>query len=114
MTTRILTGALVLLTLTGRPQTATVTGSERSDIRLVARMHLARSAATATATAGDRVLIAGGMAEGATAVRGYEVFDAVNNRVEAVGQMRQSRAGHSATLLPDGRVLIIGGYHGEY
>lgn len=107
MTTRILTGALVLLALTDRPQAA-------PDIRLVARMHLARSAATATATAGDRVLIAGGMAGGGTAVRGYEVFDAVNNRVAAAGQMGQSRAGHSATLLPDGRVLIIGGYNGEY
>lgn len=87
-------------------------GADR--IELVGRMRLARSAQTATALAGDRVLIAGGMAGGANAVRGFEIFDAATNRVVAAGELTDPRATHTATLLADGRVLLAGGYTGEY
>ncbi|MBA2305889.1 MAG: hypothetical protein H0W08_25105 [Acidobacteria bacterium] len=117
--THIATRSIVLLTLT--PFALAVVqrveppaGGTQNHIRLVARLHLARAAATATTTAGDRVLIAGGMTGGGAGTRSYEVFDARNDHVAAVGEMGQARAGHSATLLPDRRVLILGGYNGEY
>lgn len=67
-------------------------------MQLVGRMSVARAAATATAIAGDRVLITGGMAEGGGALREFEVFDASTNRIATAGEMDESRAGHcSAT-----------------
>lgn len=87
-------------------------GADR--IELVGRMRLARAAQTATTLAGDRVLIAGGMAGGANAVRGFEIFDASTNRVAAAGEMTEPRATHTATRLADGRVLLAGGYNGAY
>ncbi|MDQ3518414.1 MAG: kelch repeat-containing protein, partial [Gemmatimonadota bacterium] len=113
MTIRITTGALVLLTF-GGPDAGTPAHGERDTIRLVARLRVARAAATATTIAGDRVLIAGGMAEGGAAVRSYEVFGARSNTVVTVGDMGEQRVGHTATFLPDGRVLVIGGYNGAY
>lgn len=50
-------------------------------MQLVGRMRVARAAATATAMAGDHVLITGGMAEGGGALREFEVFDASTNRI---------------------------------
>ncbi|HTE47359.1 MAG TPA: kelch repeat-containing protein [Gemmatimonadaceae bacterium] len=41
-----------------------------------------------------------------------EVFDASMNRVVTTGEMDESRIGHSATRLSDGRVLVLGGYNG--
>lgn len=60
------------------------------------------------------MLITGGMRNGGTAVRSYELFDASTHRSVAVGEMAEARAGHGATLLPDGRVLVTGGYNGSY
>lgn len=83
-------------------------------IQLVGRMRMARAVATATPITDDRVLIAGGMGEGGAAIREFEIFDALTNRVVASGEMNESRASHSATKLTDGRVLILGGYNGAY
>ena len=68
-----------------RPETLT-RGAEAS-IRRVGALRSARSAQTATAIAGDRVLITGGMQEGGAALRSYELFDARTNRIVAVGEM---------------------------
>jgi hypothetical protein len=54
------------------------------------------------------------MREGGDALSEYEVFDATTNRVVASGELDESRSGHSATLLSNGRVLILGGYNGSY
>jgi hypothetical protein len=106
--------SVVVLALANCPPAERVADTARDDIRLVARLRVARAAATATAMAGDRVLVVGGMAEGGAALRSYELFDARANRVVAAGEMAQPRAAHSATLLPDGRLLVVGGYDGEY
>jgi hypothetical protein len=105
--------SLLLVPLTGS-RSPTLPGGGEAPIQLVGRMRVARAAATATAVAGNRVLIAGGMTEGGGALREFEVFDASTNQVVATGEMDDARSGHSATRLPDGRVLILGGYNGNY
>ena len=85
-----------------------------STIVMVATMHVARAAHTVTLLPGNRVLIAGGMPEGGTATRSFEIFDAGRNALVASGDMLEARAGHTATALSDGRVLIAGGYNGAY
>ena len=94
-------------------------GAERSEslpadssaiIRRVGNLRSARSAHTATAIAGNRVLVSGGM----ESPRSWEIFDAGTNQTVAGGEMSQGRSGHTATLLRDGRVVVIGGYDGDY
>ncbi|MBA3406337.1 MAG: hypothetical protein H0U13_16910 [Gemmatimonadaceae bacterium] len=43
-----------------------------------------------------------------------ELFDPARNTVQELGSIAERRASHTATLLGDGRVLIAGGYNGEY
>jgi len=87
---------------------------------------LYRDAATLTRLSDGRILVAGGYGcvnheweacrfisreriPMATAV----VYDPAANRVTPVaGGMHRPRAGHTATLLTDGTVLFVGGYHG--
>jgi hypothetical protein len=80
---------------------------------------IARSLSTLTTLADGRVLLAGGfltpemfedpeqaaLADPASA----EIWDPANGRFERTGQMSVGRYGHTATLLPDGRVLLAGG-----
>ena len=103
----------ILATLSASRATSTGQSAEGS-VRLVGRMRVARSGATATAIAGNRVLVAGGMAGRGGALKEFEVIDASTNRIVSVGEMNQARVDHSATLLPDGRVLVLGGYDGSY
>jgi hypothetical protein len=64
-------------------------------------------------TENGKVLIAGGSTAGtnATAVRTVQLYDQVANTISAAGtiQLGTARWQHTATLLPDGRVLIAGG-----
>ena len=105
-----LLGIAFLPSLSRAPTVRSVDGK----IELIARMRVGRSAATATALPGSRVLITGGMTSGGGAIREFEVFDATTSRIVAAGEMDEARIGHSATPLPDGRVLILGGYNGSY
>jgi hypothetical protein len=111
ITTLIIVGAIAAApSQSSLPLPTSVDGA----IKLVGRMRVARAVATATTIAGNRVLIVGGMREGGDALGEYEVFDATTNRVVASGEIDESRSGHSATRLSDGRVLILGGYNGSY
>lgn len=70
-----------------------------------------RSFHTATLLADGRVLVAGGYAGPANAAvqRHMEIYDPVSNRWEDAGSLNQDRAGgHTATLLPNGQVLVVG------
>lgn len=59
-------------------------------------------------------LAIGGLAAGTcpTAVNTTEQYDPIANRWEAVASMHHARAGHTATLLLGGRLLVAGGING--
>jgi hypothetical protein len=74
----------------------------------------ARSGHTATLLQDGRVLVAGG--SGGTWAGGApgplataEVWDPTSGTFNSTGPLVEARSGHSATLLPDGRVLIADG-----
>ena len=71
----------------------------------------ARTNHAAAALADGSVLVAGGAggANGDISVGSAEVFDPRRGTWSTVGALSESRAGHSATALADGRVLVAGG-----
>jgi hypothetical protein len=67
---------------------------------------------TATTLADGRVLVTGGMVrheEYGEILRTAETYDPATGKFTATGSMGIARSGHDATLLSDGRVLIVGG-----
>lgn len=78
-----------------------------------ASMTEARWAPTATVLRDGRVLVAGGGGNGGTGnetTASAEIYDPLANRWTPVATMAVARHWHTATLLPDGRVLVIGGH----
>lgn len=83
----------------------------RGQVVEIGTMTAPRAAQTATLLSSDQVLIAGGCearnCEGRSAVA--ELYSPDSNSFTRVGDMLTARVSHTATLLPDGRVLIVGG-----
>jgi uncharacterized protein (TIGR03437 family) len=77
-------------------------------------MKAPRQQHTATLLPGGTVLVAGGIATSTsqTAILTAELFDPVANTSTLTGSMNVARYNHSASLLANGRVLVIGGPHG--
>jgi len=78
-------------------------------------MHEFRASHTATVLQDGRVLVAGGFKkapDGRSQIyfRTAELFDPKTQSFSQTGDMNVRRAGHTATLLPDGRVLLAGGF----
>lgn len=82
-------------------------------------MNAPRTQARATVMRDGRVLVTGGGTEGAPGYRSTaaaEIFDPATGTWTPTAPMLSARAFHTATLLPDGEVLVTGGasiYHGS-
>jgi hypothetical protein len=77
-------------------------------------MTMARDFHVATLLADGRVLVTGGSPVGMNSTAGHfltsaEIYDPTSGTFSPTGPMTTERASHTATLLPDGRVLITGG-----
>jgi len=80
--------------------------------KLNARMASQRYDHRAAALSDGRVLIAGGLplsGSDISALTTCEVFDPVQKQFSPTGTLSVPRAGHTATPLMDGRVLVVGG-----
>jgi hypothetical protein len=74
-------------------------------------MAKARAGHTATLLPDGTVLVVGGNGDGSEPgqLATAELFDPGSGRWTPTGSMAKARAGHTATLLPDGTVLVVGG-----
>jgi N-acetylneuraminic acid mutarotase len=75
------------------------------------KMKQPRGNHTATRLADGKVLVAGGSRDldGASALASADLYDPATGSWTATGKMATGRAGHTATLLRDGRLLVVGG-----
>ncbi len=83
----------------------------------IAAMHIARASHTSTLLPNGKVLIAGGFAGSggeSNPYRSAELYDPSSGTFEPVAEMSIGRSGHTATLLKNGKVLIVGGWTGRY
>jgi hypothetical protein len=86
-----------------------------------ARMNVARAYAASTLLPNGKLLIVGGSnsttSNSITFLKSTELYDSATNTfapAAATPVMNSARQGASATLLPNGKVLIAGGYNGKY
>jgi hypothetical protein len=81
-------------------------------------MSTQRTRHTATLLSSGKVLITGGYGQAAgflepgQILASAEIYDPIAGTFAPAVNLVQARAGHTATLLPDGRVLLAGGYNG--
>jgi hypothetical protein len=77
----------------------------------------ARNSHTATLLPDGRVFVVGGNVNGRGSGRtlsSAEVWEPVTASFGPAGSLIETRTDHTATLLPDGRVLVVGGMSRDY
>jgi hypothetical protein len=75
-------------------------------------MAIGRASHTATLLVNGKVLVAGGGTSHGNSVglvSSAEIYDPITNSWASAGSMGSPREGHTATLLGDGQVLVVGG-----
>ncbi len=75
---------------------------------------VARESHTATLLQDGRVLMVGGVRSQAlnwVSLSDAEIYDPVTGTFSLTGSLKDARYGHTATLLPSGKVLITGGFN---
>ena len=72
-------------------------------------MNVGRIGATATTLRSGQVLVAGGLGPKLEALRSAELFDPSSMTWRETTPLPQTRFAQSATLLPNGQVLLVGG-----
>jgi hypothetical protein len=101
---------------TGRPSTADASKQAVTYLDQLSpalKMNTHRAAHTATLLPDGKVLIAGGFREEGTAeisIASAEIYDPETNTFTPTSDMNEGRSGHTATLLSNGKVLIVGGW----
>jgi hypothetical protein len=77
-------------------------------------MNERRASHTATLLPDGTVLLAGGFQEDGRgrelSIASAEIYDPTSGQFRATGSLREARNSHTATLLPDGTVLLAGGW----
>ena len=75
----------------------------------------ARYMNAATLLPSGKVLVAGGMNDSSSGghVASAEVYDPATNTWSAAGSLATARCSYTATLLPNGKVLVAGGHNGS-
>lgn len=101
---------LVLNVATVSSMTADVPGT----VLPAGPMHIARQEHTATLLRSGEVLVAGGMDCTASCriLASAELYNPRTRKWRSTGTMHTARRDHTATLLPNGQVLVTGGYGG--
>lgn len=83
----------------------------------ITAMHIARASQSSTLLPNGKVLIAGGFAGSGGEYNPYrttELYDPGSGTFELAASMSIGRSGHTATLLMEGKVLMVGGWTGRY
>jgi galactose oxidase-like protein len=106
-------GTVFIVGGTGAPMNAELYDPSTGTFTAIENQTLAsREFHTATLLSNGRVLLAGGESDatgGTQTHNAAEIYDPVTNAFTLTGSLNAARDGHAATLLPDGRVFVVGG-----